>query len=81
MNLSGIEGIITASGWDDDGSVLSICLKSQNEDEFSILLDSKARTLMPFIPCSVRVQGELIQNEDDWRQKLKINEFEILKRL
>lgn len=81
MNIKGIEGIVTASGWDDDGSVLSISLKTNSEEEISILMDDQARSLMRQGSCQVRIDGVRFQPEDDWRDKIKINSFEVIKRL
>lgn len=81
MNIKGIEGIITASSWDDDGSVLSISLKTNNEEEISILMDDQACKLMRQGACQVRIDGVRFHPEDDWRDKIKINSFEVIKRL
>lgn len=80
MNIAGIEGIITASGWDDDGSIISISLKT-SDDEIAILMDEQARKLIPNLNCFVRLSAVQLHSEEEWRPKIKINSFEIIKRL
>ena len=78
--ITGIEGKIFASGWDDDGTVLSISIKTNSDEEFPIMLDDQGRKLLNQGQCYVRLNGEIILQDEDWRNKIKVKSFEILKR-
>lgn len=80
MEKIGFTGVVTASGWDDDGSILSISLHTDGEEEIAILMDDQGQRLRGNCKNLVRVQAIRLNQEDgDWRDKIKVLSFEILK--
>lgn len=75
-NLTRMQGIITASGWDEENNVTSITLSTADEMEYPIHQDNKGKQLLRFLQKEVVVTGVL--DEDALgRKKLRILSYSI----
>ena len=70
-----IRGLVTPSGWDENGAILSISVSTFDEQEYVVDKDEKSEGLLPFLHKEIEIYG-LIRKEG-CSNRIKIKSYRL----
>ena len=70
-----IRGLVTPSGWDENGKILSISISTFDEQEYVVEKDEKGEGLLPFLHKEIEIFG-LIRKEG-CSKRIKIKRYRL----
>lgn len=74
-----IEGLVTASGWDDEGNVTEVTIAATDEVDYVVMDSVKGKKLFNLIHQHVRATGMVRQDKEE-RKTIIITQFNVFRR-
>ena len=71
-----IQGIITASGWNEDGGVEAVSISTFDEDQYLVLRNDMGERIMRLLHEEVEVDGFV--SESEGRKVIKIWKYRLI---
>ncbi len=74
-----IEGLVTASNWDDEGNITEVTIAATNESEYAVMDNVKGRKLYNLIQQHVRAVGS-VGKDKTGRRTIVVTQFNVIRR-
>jgi len=74
-----VRGILVATDWDANGSILAVAVSTADEREYVIWKDQSWEKVLPLLRQEVEVSGPLVGQE--FGNVIRIREFRLIRKL